>query len=415
MKYLVIGDTQMFENLTLEEFILSNATNIGNCMFPLGTLSLIADPNIPVALKGFREFGGGPNLKGEEFERLLDDFNSYDCIVAPFPDKLRARSKEYFKVWNKILPKLKTRFVLTSIGVFPDTKRLKRSEDDMKEEKKFFEYVFDHQDTINVRDKNTKNYILGFGFPEDRIEVLGCPSMYTMGPKLPTPSNDITENSKVVINANLLAPRYRELGNHGIFFLNSTKKFKDYKYICTRNFEGYFLNCIKEKGTYDEQDFLEIWDDPGIKKSINLWNTEFNCKTEPFRKAVYPLNINSWMSEISGYDFCFGSRIHACIMSILMGIPTFVVCIDGRMLGLCETHNIPHIDARDLQKDTDVFSLIKDVDFNQINDGQEERFWSYIKFLNRNGIKTIHDNGVVETPPFMNMIKKFPSDSVLKL
>jgi hypothetical protein len=90
-------------------------------------------------------------------------------------------------------------------------------------------------------------------------------------------------------------------------------------------------------------------------------------------------------------DFSIGSRIHGNIAAVLAGTPAFVIVSDQRIKELVDYHQIQHIMLADLKKETTIFDLYEQADFNKVQEGHEKRFLHYLDFLKKNGLKTIYD------------------------
>ncbi len=61
-------------------------------------------------------------------------------------------------------------------------------------------------------------------------------------------------------------------------------------------------------------------------------------------------NIHNWLSYMKSRSFCFGTRIHGTIASILAGTPALLIATDSRTQELAEVMAIPHILQQEFNK-----------------------------------------------------------------
>lgn len=61
-------------------------------------------------------------------------------------------------------------------------------------------------------------------------------------------------------------------------------------------------------------------------------------------------NIHNWLSYMKSKSFCFGTRIHGTIASILAGTPALLIVTDSRTQELAEVMTIPHILQNEFNK-----------------------------------------------------------------
>jgi hypothetical protein len=106
-----------------------------------------------------------------------------------------------------------------------------------------------------------------------------------------------------------------------------------------------------------------------------------------------PLDPATWIDELRGYDFAYGTRIHGNVAALLAGTPSVVLTHDSRTLELCRYFDIPHRPLTELGADTDPRELYEDADFSAMLKGHGERFERIIAFLDRNGLENTYTHG----------------------
>ena len=122
-------------------------------------------------------------------------------------------------------------------------------------------------------------------------------------------------------------------------------------------------------------------------------------------------NVQAWISFLRERDFSFGTRIHGNIAAVLAGIPVYIFAPDARILELARYHNIQHMLAKDITKETNIFDVYQKADFTSVQRGHKERFYHYLDFLEQNGLKHVYGDARVNLEtPFDHCIagKKFP-------
>ncbi|MDT9698560.1 polysaccharide pyruvyl transferase family protein [Streptomyces sp. P17] len=110
-------------------------------------------------------------------------------------------------------------------------------------------------------------------------------------------------------------------------------------------------------------------------------------------KVRMPLDPATWIDELRGYDFAYGTRIHGNIAALLAGTPAVVLTHDSRTLELCRYFDIPHRQLSGLPADTDPRDLYEAADFSAMIKGHGERFERITAFLTRNGLDNAYQHG----------------------
>lgn len=91
----------------------------------------------------------------------------------------------------------------------------------------------------------------------------------------------------------------------------------------------------------------------------------------------------AWKRGITGYNFSFGERIHGNIMSILVGMPAYLLAIDSRTRELAEYNNIPYLKITDIDNlnDLDIYDLYLKADYTDFNKNYSHNFDKFKTFF----------------------------------
>lgn len=327
-------------------------------------------------------------------EEEIDRFNQeYECFIIPLANAFRASFVKELNYLTALVKKLNIPCVVTGVGIQA------KLEADVSQSfsfdgavKDFVRAVLGKSVIIGVRGEITGNYLKSLGYTEEKdYTVIGCPSMYMFGKKLPQARvNGLTKDSPVSINYKIDLP----MKLHHLME-RSKKELNNYHFI-PQSIEE--LRLIYAGFPYPVSKHKKI------PKTYPL-----SLASEVYRgdKVLGFVNVESWLSFLRGVDFSFGSRIHGNIAAVLAGTPCYIFAYDARICELADYHNIPFMPAKDITDTTNVFDVFEKTDFSSIQKGHEERFMHFLDFLNKNQIKHIYDNnGDFDDVPYEKMMSK---------
>lgn len=230
--------------------------------------------------------------------------------------------------------------------------------------KKFVGLVLDRSASIGVRGEFTKSYLVGLGFPEDSIDIIGCPSLFLHGRDFTVDKRvaAIDTDSPLALN---LTPEV-----HGI---------------------GAFATAQAERHpnlTYIGQDAHDL--------RLLLWGVPFPHVHDPLVPVHmhHPLyqsdRIRLFLDTWPWYDFCatqdfaYGTRFHGNVAALLGGTPAHLLAHDSRTLELAEYHQMPYTVMPEITADLKVEELYDATDMSAFNAATPDRFDRYVSFLDRN-------------------------------
>lgn len=255
------------------------------------------------------------------------------------------------------------------------------------ESKAFVDAVLEKSAIIGVRGEMTARYLESLGYQRERdFTVLGCPSFFTTGCKLPDVKPlRFDESSLLSLNSKIEHESKKVIDVLG----GIAKAHPNYVYVPQR--------VTDMVGSYYGRVYL-----PMKTQAVN--NKRFFSQD----KTVSLPTPSSWISYLhENAGLSIGTRLHGSAASVLAGVPTFVIANDQRVTELAEYHNIPYCTIDDVKKGVTAEKLIDGVDFSSVHRGHEERFNNFVDFLEKNGLKTAYsENRKIERVYFDSVLDK---------
>ena len=369
--------------------------NLGNMLFPYSVSRCLMTEDVEVHALTVQE------SYSEAALRKIDE--SYDCLILPFANAFRISFVEELRTVTRLVKGLHIPCIVVGIGAQANLDKLPDHRDLARAAGEFMEAVLEKSAKVGLRGEFTASYLEGLGFRAERdFTVIGCPSMYLYGGRLPEMRvKPLTKESPVSINSKIQLPQ----------------KFHDFMYRSRKELPNFYYipQVIQEismmyQGQEMPEDFAKKWPDHFPVR----WDDEIYTQG----KSYFFTNVPAWLNYLREKEFSFGSRIHGNIAAILAGTPCFIVVSDQRIRELAEYHQIPHILMNELKKDASIFRFHERADFAGIAKGHQARFQHYLDFLHENGLETVFDEGgSPEITPFDRRIETagFEMDGLLPL
>ena len=350
------------------EVIMRNriGSNIGNLLFPASvSRALLCEDTVIDTVNTLRRYSS------EHVKRINE---TYDCLVLPFANAFRCSFLKELNDITDLVSQLKIPCIVVGIGIQGKKRKAEKQEELDKAVIRFMKAVLSKSVMVGLRGEITAEYLSSLGFQAERdFTVIGCPSMYMWGKRLPEMKvKELKPDSLVSMNSKIQLPQKF----HNFMYRSSTS---------LPNFH-YVAQVIQEiRQMYMGTDYPVNF----AKKIPKHFPTDFTHPIYQSGKGISFTNLPSWLEYLQGKDFSFGSRIHGNIASILAGTPCFIVVSDERIKELVTYHHIPHLMMKDLTKDTCIFDLYEKADFAAIQKHHEKNFLHYLDFLQVNGLQTI--------------------------
>ncbi|MCM1968533.1 MULTISPECIES: polysaccharide pyruvyl transferase family protein [Streptomyces] len=359
-----------FDVLSIEEALHRDviATNSGNLIFSDATHKILQTPGTEVVSNGIKTDTKAAGRINEE----------YDAFVVPLANAFRPSFEASLKRMTQLIKQLKIPVVVVGVGAQTsltyDPARLKPIEPSVRE---FVSAVLDRSASIGVRGEFTAQYLKDMGFRD--VEVIGCPSMFMYGKELTVRKKvpALTPESRVAINGSHSAVRSQGVGR---IIMETHARYPNLRYIGQNLTDGKQLHWREVAG-------------PNGK--ITAMPTHPDHPMYQEGKARVYIDPVTWIDDLRGFDYSFGSRIHGNIAALLAGTPATVLCGDSRTLELCRYFDIPHhrIDQLGADADVDPARLYEEADFGPLVNGHQERFERFTGFLDRNGLQNTFTHG----------------------
>lgn len=342
------------------------ATNSGNLIFSDAAHKILTTPDTEVFSNGMRTDVNAAARINEE----------YDAFVVPLANAFRPTFEQPLQRLTRLIGKLKIPVIVMGVGaqtgVTYDPARLKPMEPSVRA---FCAAVLDHSASIGVRGEFTEQYLTDMGFRD--VEVIGCPSMFMHGDRLPVEkkSATLTAESRIAVNGSHTAVRGGGLHK-----------------VITRTHERYpHLRYIGQNLTDAKQLHWRDVDSPAGRITEMPTHPDHPMYRED--KARVYIDPITWIDDLREFDYSFGSRIHGNIAALLAGTPATVLAFDSRTLELCRYFEIPHRLLSEVPADLDPADLYEEADFSGLSGNHKERFDRFTAFLDKNGLPNTFTHG----------------------
>jgi hypothetical protein len=341
-------------------------TNSGNLIFSDAAHKILTTPNAEVFSNGMRTDVNAAGRINEE----------YDAFVVPLANAFRPSFEGSLQRLTRLIGKLRIPVVVLGVGaqmgVTYAPGRLKAMEPSVRA---FCSAVLERSPAIGVRGEFTEKYLNDMGFKD--VEVIGCPSMFLHGDRLPVekraPALDRT--SRIAVNGSHTAVKGGGLHR-----------------IITRAHERYPNLLYVGQNITDARQLH--WRD--VNSAAGLITEMPTHPDHPmYREGKVRVYVDpvTWMDELREFDYSFGSRIHGNIAALLAGTPATVLAFDSRTLELCRYFEIPHKLLSEVPEDLDPADLYEEADFGALTGNHKERFDRFTTFLDRNGLENTFTHG----------------------
>ncbi|MEV8453237.1 polysaccharide pyruvyl transferase family protein [Streptomyces sp. NPDC052095] len=342
------------------------ATNSGNLIFSDAAHKILQTPHTEVVSNGIA-------TRIADVDRINSE---YDVFVVPLANAFRPSFEPQLKRLTRLISKLKIPVVVPGVGaqtgVNYSADRLKPMQSSVYA---FVSAVLDRSASIGVRGEFTERYLRDMGFRD--VDVIGCPSMFLHGDTLTIREGGgaLGPGSRIAVNGSHDAVRKTKLGQ-----------------IIDRTHARYpHLRFIGQNLSDARQLHWRDLSHPNAAVTSIPTHPDHPMYAED-KVRVY-IDPVTWMDDLRGFDFSFGSRIHGNIAALLAGTPATVLCGDSRTLELCRYFEIPHRTLAEVPAGLDPAELHESADFGPLTRGHRERFDRFTNFLDKNGLQNTFTHG----------------------
>ncbi len=338
--------------------------NSGNLVFMHAAHKILATSEATIDHGGFSV---APRLAGSVNER-------YDVYVMPMANAFRPSYEPKLKRITRFIEGLKIPVVILGVGAQSSTSyeldRLKPMEATVR---RFVTAVLNRAPSIGVRGELTETYLRSLGFRD--VEVIGCPSMFLHGDRLPVekrlPALDRTARVSINVSTYVTAM--------GPVVMSHLERYPNLTYIAQDLTSLGLLLRGEDRGSDTARD------DP---LPVHVGHPFFTQQRIRFYVEPWP-----WMNDLARSDFSFGTRIHGNITALLAGTPAYVLAHDSRTLELARYFEIPHRLMSKVNADTDAAQLYEEADYSLMISGHSARFATFVDYLGRHGLQHVFTEG----------------------
>ncbi|MFF4689375.1 polysaccharide pyruvyl transferase family protein [Streptomyces sp. NPDC001307] len=362
-----------YDVLSVEEALHRDviATNSGNLIFSDAAHKILQTPDTEVVSNGI-----GTDLAAAAAARINEE---YDAFVVPLANAFRPSFERQLNRLTRLIDKLRIPVVVLGVGaqtgVTYNPARLKPMEQSVRA---FCTAVLERSSSIGVRGEFTEQYLRDMGFRD--VEVIGCPSLFLYGPELDVRKRvpALGAESRIAVNGSHSAVQKQGLER---IIGRAHARYPNLRFI------GQNLSDARQLHWRDLTD-------PNSQVTAMPTHPDHPMyREDKVRVYVDPV---TWIDDLRGFDFSFGSRIHGNIAALLAGTPATVLCGDSRTLELCRYFEIPHQRLDKAAKDpeaADPARLYEEADLGGLVGNHRERFDRFVGFLDKNGLRNTFTHG----------------------
>lgn len=374
-RLLVRAHKSPFKVVSPSKALTSNAfgSNVGNLVFGQAAIRLLSTEGATVKTSGM--IGKSPQLVNAE----------YDHVVIPLANAFRVNYADSLDGLSDLIEKLKVPVTVMGVGAQANIEGeySKRGLALGPTVQRFVRAVLERSPSIGVRGEFTRDYLLGLGFADEQVDIIGCPSMFMDGPSLAKTHTveELTSSSKVALN---ISPYVSAMGPI------SYDLAERYPNVCYFPQDLRTLNLMM-RGTYPGEGGRAT-----VESGVPIYLDHPLIATDRIRFCLDP---TTWFATLSEFDFSLGTRIHGNIAATLAGTPAMVLAHDSRTLELASYHKIPYRLLPELDR-VDPIELYAEGDWEPMHAEHPVLWDRFTAFLRRHHLKHAFEPG--ENPQAFN-------------
>ena len=367
-RLLVRAHKSPFQAESAERVLANNlfGNNVGNLVFAQAAIRLLSTSRSTVEISGLLD----------QSARSVNA--NFDHVVLPLANAFRPTYAESLDGLSELIEKLKIPVTVMGVGAQASLggKHSQRSEELAPTVQRFVRAVLARSPSIGVRGEFTREYLIGLGFAEDEVDVIGCPSMFMEGPTLAPTRRVPGLNTKSPIALNV-SPYLKKLGRVS---LDLAERYPNLVYVAQ---DLRTLNLMVRGSFPMEEQRATVESGAPITLDHPLIASD---------RIRFCLDPTTWFEHLATYDFSFGSRIHGNIAAVLAGTPAMVLAHDSRTLELAAYHQIPHRKLSSLGR-IDPIQLHAEADWDSMHDVHPARWRVFAAFLDRHRLRHVFRPG----------------------
>lgn len=342
------------------------ANNTGNLVFLHAAYRLLATPGTHITPDRLR-------VRPADADRINEE---HDVYVIPFANAFRPQYAAKLAQWTKLIERLRIPVVVLGVGAQSNLDYdLEPTAPLDQGVRAFVRAVLDRGPSIGVRGEFTERYLRHLGFRD--VDVIGCPSVFMNGPSLRVEKrvDEIGPGSRLAFNT---APSQASMGP---LLASLQERYPNLTYVA-QDLTGLELLALGRirRAHIPPPGF------PADRAHPLVRDGRLRVFSEPW----------PWIEFLRGVDFCFGSRAHGNLVSLVAGTPCYVLAHDSRTLELARYFDVPHRRLTDVNADLDPAELYREADYGPTNAGHAARWATFEAYLRRHGLAHVYERGGVE-------------------
>lgn len=359
--------------------------NQGNLLYQFSTYRALVRDDVELSTISYGKFQKGPVEERAEWINA-----ECDRLVLPLSSSFRLQNLENLDLWADLVERLTVPVTVVGIGAqlrLADVRAgtylpsrvtgVTASADEIERHeaaaRRFVTAVLDRSESIGVRGEISKRYLQYLGFPGDRVDVIGCPSLFTWGPDFRMPERTTKLRRRSTIS---LSFDHRIEGSAAL--LDQT--LHDYQRSTV-----YMQEKLGAQMVITGEETRPGWEgDPRFP--VQTSHPTF----AQHRLEYYP-TAWSWIRHLEDIDFAFGPRLHGTVAATLAGTSAHLLVHDSRTLEIAELHQLPHTLTEDLGSVGSAADLAARQDYTAFNAAYPALFEQFTTFLRRNGLRPAYD------------------------
>lgn len=375
-KILLRSGKSPFDRVRAETVLAQDVfnNNTGNLLFQYSTWRSLSVPGASITSNGTLTERPGAVITDELVERVNSEF---DVFVVPMANAFRPDFEQNLIRLTNFIKRLDINVVVTGIGAQASTsyeaEHLTPIANSVRD---FTAAVLERSQSIGVRGEFTADYLTNLGFDSDKIDIIGCPSLFLFGP-----DHRVTKPVPAISPGTLISGNYSPLTvrtGEGELLTRAGKEFSNLEVILQ-----------------DHNDLqLLLWGSSPIVEDFDPMSPDhFDHDLYQTGKLKMFVDVWPWIDYMKTREFIFGSRFHGNIAAILAGTPAFILAHDSRTLELAKLHHIPHRVASKIDPQWTIQGMADETDYSEFNAAMPALFDNYASFLKRNGLNHIWESG----------------------
>ncbi|HZK36267.1 MAG TPA: polysaccharide pyruvyl transferase family protein, partial [Aeromicrobium sp.] len=188
--------TPVVAEATLQQDVFNS--NSGNYLFQHSIWKSLLTPDTHIVSNGTLSEREAPD--DGDADRINDEF---DHFVIPLANAFRPEFAPRLENLTRLIENLTIPVTVIGVGAQAGVGRETDGLDEMTDAVRVFVgAVLERSASVGVRGEFTKKYLMDLGFPDNTVDIVGCPSLFLHGPDLRINKNPagINAESKLALN-----------------------------------------------------------------------------------------------------------------------------------------------------------------------------------------------------------------------